>query len=224
MTKLKLIYLIFIPLILGCENEKKSTENNLIGEWSKIEKIDDNDYPPPGFNRAIGIGFTEDKIELFNGFQRYDQDSVTGKRQLNYKGTFTDYKVKNDSIFILNPFNENWEFKWKIKGQLNDTLILTRNDTTFIELQRIKEKKSNSFDQIIFSSSGCYGSCPIIDISINNKNKIYFQGEGYVKPLGFYESIIDSIKTDYIFSKFAKANIDSLKSDYAVGHLSLIHI
>ncbi|MBP1840017.1 DUF6438 domain-containing protein [Formosa algae] len=219
MTKLKFIYLFFILLILGCETEKKNTQNNLIGKWSKIEKVEDNDYPPPpGFNRPFGIGFTEDKIELFNGFQRYDQDSVTGKRQLNYKGTFTDYKVKNDSIFILNPFNENWEFKWKIKGQLNDTLILTKNNTTFIKLQRIKEKKSNSFDQIIFSSSGCYGSCPIIDISINNKNKIYFQGEGYVKPLGFYESLIDSIKTDYIFSKFAKANIDSLKNEYAVGH------
>jgi len=219
MTKLKFIYLFFIPLILGCETEKKNTKNNLIGEWSKIEKVEDNDYlPPPGFNRPFGIGFTEDKIELFNGFKRYNQDSVTGKRQLNYKGTFTNYKVKNDSIFILNPFNEIWEFKWKIKGQLNDTLILTKNDTTFIKLQRIKEIKSNSFDQIIFSSSGCYGSCPIIDISINNKNKIYFQGEGYVKPLGFYKSLIDSIKSDYIFSKFAKANIDSLKSDYAVGH------
>jgi hypothetical protein len=218
MTKLKFIYLIFIPLILGCETEKKSTENNLIGEWSKIEKNDNNDFPPPGYNRPFGIGFTEDKIELFNGFRRYEQDSVTGKRQLNYKGTLTDYKVKNDSIFILNPFNKNWDFKWRIKEQLTDTLILTRNDSTFIKLQRIKEKKSNSFDQIIFSSSGCYGSCPIIDISINNKNKIYFQGEGYVKPLGFYESIIDSTKTDYIFSKFAKANIDSLQSDYAVGH------
>jgi len=217
--KLKFIYLIFIPLILGCETEKKNIENNLIGEWSKIEKIENNDYPPPlGFNRPFGIGFTEDKIELFNGFRRYDQDSVTGKRQLNYKGTFTDYKVKNDSIFILNPFNKNWDFKWRIKEQLTDTLILTRNDTIFIKLQRIKQKKDNSFDQIIFSSSGCYGSCPIIDISINNKNKIYFQGEGYIKPLGFYESLIDSIKTDYIFSKFAKANIDSLKKDYAVGH------
>src|SRR5690606_37668361 len=89
MTKLKFIYLFFIPLILGCETEKKNTKNNLIGEWSKIEKVEDNDYPPPppGFNRPFGIGFTEDKMELFNGFQRYDQDSVTGKRQLNYKGT-----------------------------------------------------------------------------------------------------------------------------------------
>jgi hypothetical protein len=217
MRKLKFIYLFFIPLILGCETEKKKLENNLIGEWSKIEKIETDDFPPM-FYRPFGIGFTEDKIELFNGFKRYDQDSITKKRQLNYKGTFTDYKVKNDSIFILNPFNKNWEFKWKIKEQLTDTLILTKNDTTLIKLQRIKEKKVNSFDQIIFSSSGCYGSCPIIDISINNKNKIYFQGEGYVKPLGFYESIIDSIKTDYIFSKFVKANIDSLKSEYAVGH------
>ena len=204
MTKLKFIYLFFIPLILGCETEKKKPKINLIGEWSKIEKIESDDFPPM-FYRPFGIGFTKDKIELFNGFKRYDQDSITEKTQLNYKGTFTDYKVKNDSIFILNPFNENWEFKWKIKEQLTDTLILAKNDTTLIKLQRIKERKDNSFDQIIFSSSGCYGFCPIIDISLNNKNKIYFQGEGHVKPLGFYESIIDSIKTDYIFSKFVQA-------------------
>lgn len=218
MTKLKFIFLFYILFVFGCKTDKKNTEKNLIGEWSKIEKTKSKDFIPPPFRRPFGIGFTKDKIEFFNGFKRYDQDTTKRKRQLNYKGTFTDYKVKNDSIFIINPFNENWEFKWKIKEQLIDTLILTRNDTTFIKLQRIKEKRGNSFDQIIFSSSGCYGSCPIIDISINNKNKIYFQGEGYIKPLGFYESAIDSFKTNYIFSKFAKANIDNLKSEYAVGH------
>lgn len=217
MTKLKFIYLFFILLIFGCETEKINTKNNLIGEWSKIEEIK-NDDVPTFLYRPFGIGFTKDKIEFFNGFKRYDQDSITGKHQLNYKGTFTDYKIENDSIFIINPFNKNWEFKWRIKEQLNDKLILAKNDTTFIKLQKIKLKKGNSFDQIIFSSSGCYGSCPIIDISINNKSKIYFQGEGYVQSLGFYKSIIDSVKTDYIFSKFAKTNIDSLKNEYAVGH------
>ena len=86
MKKLKFIYLFFIPLILGCETEKKNIKNNLIGEWSKIEKVKDRDYPPPpGFNSPFGIGFTKDKIEFFYGFKRYDQDSITGKYQLNYK-------------------------------------------------------------------------------------------------------------------------------------------
>ena len=192
--------------------------NDLIGEWSEIDEIKSDDLPPPPFNRPFGIGFTEDKIEIFNGFIKDEQDSVTRKWQSNYKGTFTDYKVQGDSIFILNPFNENWEFKWKIKKQLTDTLILTRNDTTFIKLERNNKKTNIDFDQIIFSSSFCYGTCPVIDISIDNKNKIYFHGEAYVKPLGFYESKIDSLKTKYIFSKFGKANIDNLQNEYMVYH------
>ncbi len=217
MTKIHFIILFLSFLIISCNTKNETKENKLIGEWSKIESELDSDRPSL-FYRPFGIGFTEDKIEFFNGFKRYDQDTISRKRELNYKGTFTDYKIKDDSIFIKNPFNENWEFKWKIKEQLTDTLILTKNDTTFIKLQRIKTNMNFNFDQIIFSSSGCYGSCPIIDISIDNKNNIYFQGEGYVKPLGFYESKIDSIKSKYIFSKFGKANIDNLLNEYAVGH------
>ncbi|WP_299683604.1 DUF6438 domain-containing protein [uncultured Dokdonia sp.] len=222
MQKLKFIYLFFILWVVGCKTDNKNSAKNLIGEWSEIEKTNSDDFlsspPSPRFDRPFGIGFSKEKIELFNGFKRYEQDTITRERHLNYKGTFTDYKVKNDSIFILNLFNQNWEFKWEIKEQLTDTLVLRINDSTFIKLKRITEKRSNLFDQIIFSSTGCYGSCPIIDISINNKNKIYFQGEGYVKPLGFYESIIDNINTNYIFSKFEKANIDSLESEYVVDH------
>ncbi|WP_348706097.1 DUF6438 domain-containing protein [Tenacibaculum sp. 190524A02b] len=220
MIKLKFIFFFFILTCLSCTTNKKPPKNNIIGKWSEIEKTENNHFSSSRFSSPLGIGFTKDKIEFFNGFRTYYRDSTTGKRLLNYKGTFTDYKVLNDSIFIINPFNKMWEFKWKIKEQINDTLILTKNNISFTKLQRIRKNKNtnNLFDQIIFSSSGCYGSCPIIDISINKKSKVYFQGERYVKPLGVYESIIDSTKTNYIFSKFSKANIDGLKNKYFARH------
>jgi hypothetical protein len=74
------------------------------------------------------------------------------------------------------------------------------------------------FDQIIFSSSGCYGSCPIIDLSITRSNEVFFQGEGYVEPLGFYESQIDNGLTSYIFNKFEKSNIKDLSNNYSANH------
>lgn len=217
MTKIKFIIFFFSFLVFSCNKKNEKIEDKLIGEWSKIESKLDSDRPFL-FYRPFGIGFTEHKIEFFNGFKAYDQDTITRKRTLNYKGTFTDYKVKDDSIFILNPFIGDWEFKWKIKEQLTDTLILAKNDTTFIKLQRLKNKPDINFDQIIFSSSGCFGSCPVINISIDKKNIIYFQGEANVNPLGFYKSNIDSLKTKYIFSKFGKANINNLLDGYMVGH------
>src|SRR5690554_7459507 len=118
MTKQKFIYLFFILSILSCKSDKRTVQNNLIGQWSKIEELKSSDFPLPPFYEPFGIGFTDEKIEIFNGFKQYDQDSISRKRQLNYKGTFAHYKVQADSIFILNPFNEMWEFKWKIKKKI----------------------------------------------------------------------------------------------------------
>jgi hypothetical protein len=208
--------IIFVSVLLLSCNPKK--EYNLSGEWVQIEKKEYFNYPPPPFNRPKGIGFTDEKVEFFNGFIEYNRDLITEKIKINYKGNFTDYEIKSDSIFIKNPFTETWEFKWRIKAHSIDTLVLTKNDSTFIKLLKIKNDVKITFDQIVFSSSGCFGSCPIIDISINLKNEVYFQGEGYVNPLGFYKSKVDSAKTNFIFSKFGKVNFDSLSNNYAVGH------
>ena len=74
------------------------------------------------------------------------------------------------------------------------------------------------FDQIIYSSSGCYGSCPILDISVTKDGHVLFQGEGYVKSLGFYTGHLDRQTTQTIFDKFRKANPLALENSYAVDH------
>jgi len=219
MKRIQYIFIILILLLTSCKTEIKEKKNELIGEWSRIETESTDDFPPL-FYRPFGFSFSKDKIEFFNGFKRVERDSLTGKRKLNYQGNFTDYKIKDDSIFIIDPFEKNWVYKWKIKELRNDTLIITKNDSTFIKFKRLKYNLDSTiiFDQIVFSRSGCYGSCPIIDISINKNNEVYFQGEGYVEPLGFYKSKADSVLTNYIFEKFRKANISHLEKKYAVGH------
>lgn len=218
MKKFNLILLAFTFLIFGCKREKKESHTQLIGEWSKIEEEQNNDFPPPPIYRPFGISFSDKEIEFFNGFVQYKMDSVSGKRKKIYKGLSTDYDIIKDSIFIKDPFSQKWKFKWKINKVLQDTLVLERNDSTFVKLKRIKPVVNINFDQIIFSRSGCYGSCPIIDISVNKNGEVYFQGEGYVNPLGFYKSKIDSLQVNQIFTKFGKANIDTLSNEYAVGH------
>jgi hypothetical protein len=220
MKKQHYITIIILLLFVGCKTEKKEKENKLLGEWSRIERKKSDDFPPPPFYRPFGFGFSKNKIEFFNGFTRVERDSLTGKRSFNYKGNFTDYKIMNDSIFILDPFEKKWIYKWKIESLKNDTLIVSKNDSVFTKFKKIKYDfdLTLNFDQIIYSRSGCYGTCPIIDISINRKNEIYFQGEGYVEPLGFFKTKVDSTLTNYIFDKFRKANINKLSDNYAVGH------
>lgn len=97
---------------------------------------------------------------------------------------------------------------------------LAIDDTTFVLFKKLNYNldKSINFDQIVFSSSGCYGSCPIIDISITKEGNILFQGEGYTTPLGFYYAKINHKTKNYIFNKFRCANPLNLKDSYSVNH------
>jgi hypothetical protein len=216
-TKISLNLLVLTFFTLGCREEKKKKTVLLVGSWSKVQK-DKNEYFDLPFNEHFGLRFSDTKIELFNGFIRYERDSTSGVHRKNYKGLTTRYEVRKDSIFIKDPFSQNWKFSWRIKKLLKNTLVLEQNNSTFIELKRITSIPSFDFDQIVFSRSGCYGSCPVLDISLHKNGEVYYQGEGYIHPLGFYRSKTNSAQKTQIFSKFRNIAIDSLSDVYSAGH------
>jgi hypothetical protein len=229
-TRTIILLSILISLPLGCKSTvdqkmaDKQLRDNISGDWEIIieKKNSRNNIPPSPFliRRPQGMTITSDSIEFYLGFFKNEKDSLTGERTKLYLGNLVPYKTNNDSIIIKNPLTENWEFKWRFVSRINDTLQLAINDTTFI---RYKKRSYNldtlmDFDQIIYSSSGCYGSCPIIDISISKEGAVLFQGDGYVKSLGFYSGRLGTKQKNYIFNKFRQANPLKLRDNYAVGH------
>ncbi len=204
---------------MSCISNNGEVKNSLIGDWRLINNKYDS-FPYNQLYRPFGIGFRKDEVEYYNGFIKYEKDSVTGKFKLNYQGNFTQYQNHNDSIYVYNPFEKKWNFVWKIKAIRNDTLFFLRKDSTPGMYKRIKYDLDTilNFDQIIFSSTMCYGSCPVIDISVKNNNEVFFMGKDYVEPLGLYKSTIDSTLTKYIFEKFKRANPSNLKNNYSATH------
>jgi hypothetical protein len=53
---------------------------------------------------------------------------------------------------------------------------------------------SEHFDEIIISSSGCYGTCPNNDISINKNGQVIYFGDEYNTVNGYYKSKVSSAK------------------------------
>ncbi|MBL0303792.1 MAG: hypothetical protein IPQ23_19185 [Cytophagaceae bacterium] len=225
-----IILLISITFLLSCnstidqQKANKQLREQIVGNWERI--IEKENYsgsippPPPISSLPQGMTITYDSIEFNLGFYKADRDTLTGKRTRFYLGNKTPYKTDKDSIIIKNLLNEQWEFKWKFVKRNTDTLILAVNDTTFFKYKRLYYNLDTvaNFDQIIYSSSGCYGSCPIIDISIDKEGNVLFQGEGYVKPLGFFSAKLNPQTKKYIFDKFRRANPLSLLNEYSVGH------
>ncbi len=205
-------------ILFACEKEEQKLV--LKGSWKMITSISNEAHPPPPQSIPIGMKFASDSIEYFRGFMSYVKDTIEGKRVLDYRGTWTKYEIKNDSIFVDNPFNKNSEFRYLVKKVSKDTLIFQRPDSSLFKLIRLAEQFESSieFDQIVLSKTGCYGSCPIIDVSISKDGEVFFQGEGYVEKLGIYSSKIPKAQADDIFQKFYDADIINLNDYYAANH------
>lgn len=234
MTTRTIIFATLTILFLSCNRtiDSKNTEiqlkENIIGDWERLYKKANPHDPPPPPSAIIppsswlpqGMTFSNDSLEFYLGFFKDDRDSITGKRTVNYLGNSVPYKTNHDSIFYKNPLTGEWEFKWKFHRRIQDTLELGYNDTIIFKYKKLiyDLEEVNDFDQIVFSSSGCYGSCPIINISVDKNGYVLFQGEGYVKSLGFFATMIDEKTTNHIFEKFKRAKPLELLDVYAVEH------
>lgn len=222
-----LLSLIFTLVLFGCNQrtEQQRADNKvratLVGDWELI--VDDSlvdDVPLVSFGLPLGMTISKDSVAFYLGFYQEKLDSMTGRRMRQFLGNTVPYQVNKDSVHIKSLVTNNWEFEWKFVNRTNDTLQLATNDSTIIRYKKLTYNLDAlpDFDQIIYSSSGCYGSCPILDISITKEGNVLFQGEGYVKSLGFYAGHLDHKTTKNIFNKFRKANPLALESSYAVDH------
>ncbi len=219
------ILLLMLILLSSCDFmltrnwADKKLRNRLVGDWELIIEEDKGsaDLPPPLYSRIPdGMSITLDSIDLYLGFFGEQLDTVSQQFRRKYLGSKLPYKTIQDSIFVRNPIGGKRIFKWKFVDLKHDTLHLTIKGEEILKYKRRKvlDDSSTSFDQVIYSSSGCYGSCPILDISIDNKGYVLFQGEGYVEHLGFFSSKLDVPTKSYIFNKFKQAIPPYLQDEY----------
>lgn len=222
-----ILFIIFTIILLGCNQRKEQQKADnqvreaLVGDWELIiDKSLVDDFPLEFFRLPLGMTITKDSIAFYLGFYQEKLDSMTGKRMRQFLGNTVPYQVNKDSVHIKSLVTRNWAFQWKFMAKRNDTLQLASNDSTIIRYKKLTYNLDTlpDFDQIIFSSSGCYGGCPILDISVTKEGHVLFQGEGYVKSLGFYTGHLDRQTTQTIFDKFRKADPLTLENSYAVDH------
>ncbi|WP_430614165.1 DUF6438 domain-containing protein [Flavobacterium sp. JP2137] len=227
-------YILFV-LVLGsflgvsCDSSvgrkiaDRQLRNTIVGDWERIpieERIGDDRPPPPHRWIPDGMTLTKDSLDWYLGFFNEEIDSLSGKVVHGYLGNKLPYKTVRDSVFVRNPLTGNRLFVGKFLALENDTLSLTTDGTRILKYRRRAAfvVATAAFDQVIYSSSGCYGSCPIIDISIDSTAAVLFQGQGYVVPLGRYGSTLDARLKNYLFDKFIRAKPEALADSYQVNH------
>ncbi len=229
-------YILILTLYLfSCQ--EKGTKDLIVGNWKLAptteQQIDIEESatlqleppelslpPPPGIPyRGISFTFLNDSVVDTRREYYKVTRSYTEGREYRFLGTTTKYKIVGDSLKIYNLTDSVWESGKLITMLTDDTLTLTGSDgkkMVFLRNEYILDKDP-LFDQIALSSSGCFGSCPIINIIIKSSGDVVYYGEMYVDKLGFYETHISEEEFSRIESEFRKADILKLKKEYSVS-------
>ncbi|WP_298511628.1 DUF6438 domain-containing protein [uncultured Kordia sp.] len=227
-------YCIFISLLLyNCTPKKQQQiplQTKIQGSWidaryAETEQSTDTGliiktYNSSPFQIPIGINFQKNKLEYFKQFIEYKLDTITRKRSYDTFVGFVPYQLKADSLFIQHPLKDKLLFKCTIDASKKDTLLLKKKDTTYLTLVPLvkKPKDSLQFDQVVLSRSGCFGSCPIMNISIQRDGRLVYYGEKFTDHIGVFQGKLSPEFTNYIFKKLEDIQISKVDEYYSVGH------
>jgi hypothetical protein len=221
-----IIYAFFFILYSCQTHNDKQFKKDIIGEWTYIRTDDQRKQiksntlkpiPPSVFGNHIpGYIFSENnncenKSGYFNSIDAINRED----RKTIFLGNKTSYKIENDSLKILNLVDKTWENQ-KIYSIIGDTLTVEMGDSLYVKYakSRYKINPNEKYDKIIVSSSGCYGSCPIANISIDKKGNVFYFGQSYNTQNGFFKSKITENQFQEIEARFKKANIQNLEDNY----------
>lgn len=214
-----LIFILPFLLLYSCKtNNDQQIEKKILGSWTFLraetvkKQRSDKLLPPPPLrkNHEQGYIFSENGIcENKDGYFKKSEGHIL------YLGNTTKYQIENGNLKILDLTDSTWSSQ-KLYSIIRDTLTVQENDNVLAKYIGAKHKpiSKENYDRIIVSSSGCYGSCPIVDISINNRGNILYFGRAYTIKNGICTSKITKEDYQKIQSKFDRANISNLKNEY----------
>jgi len=218
--KLILYILVFVLLFCSCKkNNDEHFKKAIVGEWvfvSSPRKNVESVLPPDTYWKRAYQFYENDSCEYKLGFFDRYHDKKTQEIIRPFKGTETQYEIEDDSLKIYFPNTKKWQ-SIKIKSITTDTLTLQFNDSTFAKYakRRYNIDKDEHFDKIIVSSSECYGSCPVSNISIDKNGEVIYDGEHFNPVNGLHTSQITSQMYKKLEFEFKKVGIDTLKTNYS---------
>ena len=230
MTIRLILTLIFWSTLLSCNQQQWSSKTSaILGDWTYIEEnteLDSANITP--FKRNIVDGYLflpnsicQNKLGYFKQVTTKipGLEKAMGNRAEETKryflGTETKFKIEGDSLKIFNLIDSTWE-RMKVLNISPDTLVLQYRDNTVAKYAKKNYQSDNNlfFDEIIVSSSGCLGFCPINNIIINQSGQAIYFGEKYNTKDGLYAFPLTKDEYTQIVSNFKKADIKKLNDSY----------
>jgi hypothetical protein len=226
-----LLYVSILLILFGCqENQEKAEEERfvpeLIGDWvpagftkasESKDGLVDMPPPPPGHIERGYSFFSNGIVDMKADFFRSFYLKQPRGRRASFLETSTKYKVIGDSLKLMDLYDSTW-YSVQIVKLTTDTLALklTNGIQKYVKVTYDLEGQP-TFDKIVLSTSGCYGTCPIVNIVVNSNGDIVYFGERYATKIGFFSGNIPKELYQRLQDNYRKANIKDIEKHYSEG-------
>ena len=96
---------------------------------------------------------------------------------------------------------------------LLDTLVFYKNQ--FVECTCVPE--NYAIQKVSFSTTVCYGTCPVFDLQINQNGTAAYYAKDYTKKQGNFKAVIEAAPLAKLWMLLNYLDFPKLKDYYAVG-------
>ncbi len=213
-----IIAIALLALVLSCTKKHQPTrEESILGNWVEVKVFQVTAHPYTGRPfKYVKPGFTFYKDNTFENNLGYFRDDTVLNRQF-YLGNLGKFKIKGDSL-TLTSADGSYEDKYWLLTLNADTLKIEQDSVvTIFKHYEKKISKTPPFDKIILSSSGCYGTCPAINMMIDANGNVLFGGMMYTTHNGWYTGKITTALYNRLQDNFRQVDFDTLKTAYHAG-------
>lgn len=212
----------FFIILFGCSScqNKKIDSSDILGQWKFTDQVIEQSKDEFGLasidfglanNNITGFNFlSENELEYNQGFYKIDS-----ARRVIYIGNKTTYEITGDNLKYYDKTCDKW-MSFKILELTSNTLKLGLGNKDYEIYTKVNYKTNpdETYDRIILSSSGCYGTCPIMSLSISRDGDLYYYGYDYTTKDGLFKSKISSEIYNDFEEKFKRADLQNMQNEY----------
>lgn len=187
------------------ETNKNDTSAYGKGKFFKLD-LDNNGLTDLVINGKYLFAITD------NGNGHYETHFIDRGAFMNCRYTLKNIIYKNKTpLLVIKKVNEfNFEEDSNIKM---DTLVFKFND--FYEYNPTSDNLK--VEEINFSTSGCFGTCPIFQLNIKADRTAKYDAQRFNSDTGKFKTIIDTASYSNLLQAINYIELTSLKDNYEVN-------
>ena len=144
------------------------------------------------------------------------------------KGTHFEMHYLDDFPRVRYSFNRVLSIKGNLTGlilndvttNINGVITESKADTVLYQFGGFVEfnsnQRSSKISSVLFSSSQCFGECPVYSIEVSSDGSAKYNAIRYLDSIGEFEAVISDTEVAKLFNLLDYIKFETLKSEYRI--------